>query len=117
MNRQDEIRLRDMRDEARQTLDFMEGNTRQSLDDNKMLAYAVIRTLEIIGEAASKVSAETRAVYPQMKWRSIVGMRNRIIHDYSNVDLDIVWETITIQIPELIAELDRILPSEDAENE
>lgn len=110
MNERDEVRLRDMLDEARQAQKFIAGKTRDDLDNDAMLSYAVIRAVELIGEAASKVTEETRKQYPQIEWQNIIGTRNRIIHDYKNVDLGIVWQIVTRNLPLLIAQLEKILP-------
>ncbi len=109
MNERDETRLRDMLDEAHLVQQFIVGKSRSDLFNDALLAHAVVRALEIIGEAASRVSAETRSQFPQIDWKNMAGMRNRIAHDYNNVDLDIVWETALGFVPELIHELEKIL--------
>ena len=85
------------------------------LDSNQMFAFALVRAVEIIGEAASRVSQETRETIPGIPWREIVGMRNKVIHDYVNVDHDIVWDVATVDLPALLAELERVLPPEKEE--
>ena len=80
---------------------FMLGRKRPDLDNDKMLVYAVLRAVEIVGEAASKVTAGTQAAVPQIPWPAIVGMRNRLVHAYARVDLDIVWKTVQQDIPPL----------------
>ncbi|GIL14058.1 MAG: antitoxin [Chloroflexota bacterium] len=113
MNERDETRLRDMLDAARQAQSFIAGKTRPDLEANQFLiGFAVVRALTIIGEAAGKVSLETRAQLPQIAWKDIVGMRNRIIHDYNRVNYDVVWSTVVEAIPELIAQLEAALPPE-----
>ncbi len=82
-----------------------------------MFALALVKAIEIVGEAASKISAETREAFPQLPWKGVIGMRNKVIHDYRNVDYDIVWETVVLRIPELVQELQRILPPETGENQ
>jgi uncharacterized protein with HEPN domain len=77
-----------------------------------MIAYAVVRAIELIGEVASRVTIETRDQYPNIAWKNIIGMRNQVIHRYNNVNLDIVWQVFTRNIPELIAQLVTILPPE-----
>ena len=76
------------------------------------LILALVKAVEIIGEAASKVSAECQKDLPQIPWRNIIGMRNRLIHAYFDVNLDILWETITEDLNPLILELENILESE-----
>jgi uncharacterized protein with HEPN domain len=89
MNERDETRLRDMLDAARQARMFVTGKARPDLEANHMLiGFAVVRALEIIGEAANQITPETRARLPSVAWKQMVGMRNRIIHDYNRVNYD-----------------------------
>jgi uncharacterized protein with HEPN domain len=74
-----------------------------------VLVLSLIRELEIIGEAASKISAETRSQNTSIPWQDISGMRNRLIHAYFDVDLDTVWSTVSRDLPTLKAELEKIL--------
>jgi uncharacterized protein with HEPN domain len=72
-----------------------------------------VRLIEIIGEAAKNISDEGRNAHPEIEWSNIIGMRNRIIHNYTNVDLEIVWIVITIKVPELIQHLQSIVPPDN----
>jgi len=99
-----------MQDAARKAIAFATGKTRASLEVDDMLVYALVRALEIVGEAASKVSQTFRDQNPQIPWRASIGMRNQVIHAYSQVDLDIVWDTVTYNPPKLLIELDKLLP-------
>jgi uncharacterized protein with HEPN domain len=101
MRRQDEIRLRHMLDAVREAMSFARHRTRQDLDADRMLVLAVVKDIEIIGEAANSISQETRARLRHIPWRDIVGMRNRLIHAYFDVDLDVVWQTVTSDLPAL----------------
>jgi uncharacterized protein with HEPN domain len=80
---------------------FVQGRSRKDLETDRMLVFALVRAAEIIGEAASRVSAEGRARLSAVPWSSIVGMRNRLIHAYFDVDLDILWNTVTEALPPL----------------
>jgi uncharacterized protein with HEPN domain len=105
----DNIRLRHMLDAAKEALSFASDKSRAELEDNRMLVLSLVKSTEIIGEAASRVSLESRASYPQIPWQEIIGMRNRLIHGYFDVDLDVLWSTITKDLPKLVAELETIL--------
>lgn len=85
MNERDELRLRHMRDAATSAVNFITGRTQADLETDKLLEYAVLHALQIIGEAGLKISAETRQQYPQIPWKDIIGIRQRIVHHYDNV--------------------------------
>ena len=110
MNERDSSRLRDMLREAQQAQKFAQGKSLVDLYQDDVLSYAIVRALEIVGEAGSKVTSATQMANPHIPWRKIVGMRNRMIHDYGNVDIAMVWETVTTILPDLMFELERILP-------
>ena len=103
----DQVRLRHMLDAARKAVDFLKGRTRQDLDSDEMVCLAVIRLLEVIGEAAKGISHATRDASPSIPWRQIAGTRDRLIHGYFDVDLDVVWAIVTTDLPGLIAQLER----------
>ena len=105
----DLARLGHMRDAAAEALRFAEGKSRADLDQSRMLILAVLKDLEIIGEAASRVNPATRRRHESVPWDDIIAMRNRLIHGYFDVNLDLVWETISNDIPLLLVELDTIL--------
>jgi uncharacterized protein with HEPN domain len=109
MRKDDRVRLQHMLDAANEALTFIQGRIRADLDNHRMLVLSLVRELEIIGEAASKVSADTRSQNTSIPWEDITGMRNRLIHAYFDVDLDTVWNTVTKDFPLLKAELEKIL--------
>ena len=113
MRKDDLIRLRHMLDAAREVLSFSQNETRDSLDIERMLTLSIVKDLEIIGEAASKVTKECREELPQIPWQNIVSMRNRLIHAYFDINLDIVWTTVIEDLPPLISELEKIVESEN----
>ena len=92
-------------------LRFIAGRTRADLDTDEQLRFALTRAVEIIGEAASKILLETRLAIPSVPWVDIIYMRNRLAHAYFDIDHDIVWETITRDIPDLLPLLRPLLPS------
>jgi uncharacterized protein with HEPN domain len=109
MRRDDEIRLRHMLEAAREAVKFIGGRPRKDLSDDRMLALAVVKAIEILGEAATKVSPETRKACPQLPWDDIVGMRHRLIHAYFDINLDIVWRTLREDLPGLIVAIENVL--------
>jgi uncharacterized protein with HEPN domain len=98
-----------MLDHAREAVGFAVGKTRSSLDTERTLVLALTRLVEVIGEAASRVSTPFRDAHPEIRWRAATGMRNRLIHGYDRVDLDLLWETVTEDLPPLIAVLGKVL--------
>jgi uncharacterized protein with HEPN domain len=111
MRKDDLIRLHHMLAAATEAMSFTKNQTRTSLDENRMLTLSIIKELEIVGEAAAKVTQECRVNCPQIPWANIISMRNRLIHAYFDIDLDIVWQTINEDLPPLIGELEKIIPS------
>lgn len=109
MRHDDAIRIRHMIEAAETTQNFIAGRLRSDLDTDQMLSFALARAIEIIGEAASKVSSETRSVTP---WVEIIAMRNRLIHAYFHVDNAVVWKTVTEEIPALLSILLTISPDD-----
>jgi len=101
-----------MRDHAREAMDLARGKTRKDLDEERVLNLALVRLLEIIGEAANRVPQKERQRYPQIPWPQIVGLRHRLIHAYDRVDFDILWQIVTRDLPPLVAELEKILASD-----
>jgi uncharacterized protein with HEPN domain len=101
----DRVRLAHMIDAADTISTFMAGRKREDLDSDRMLLFAVVHAIEILGEAAAKVSDETRQAAPNIPWNAIVGMRNRLIHGYFDIDTAIVWKTISVEIPALLPKL------------
>lgn len=102
-----------MFDGASDAVRFASGRTRADLDRDAMLAFAITRALQIVGEASIKVSDETRNLLPQVQWSAIAGMRNRLVHAYFDVNLDIVWDTLELDLPPLIVALAAYLARED----
>jgi uncharacterized protein with HEPN domain len=84
---------------------FVFGRTRGDLDTDRLLAFAIVRAIEIVGEAAGKVSTATRESAPGIPWPLIVSMRNRLIHAYFDVDHEFVWKTATEELPQLLPKL------------
>jgi uncharacterized protein with HEPN domain len=114
----DAVRLRHMLDAAQKARHFIHNRSRSDLDSDELLSLALVRLLEIVGEAATRVSTDVRTAYPTIPWQPIADTRNRLIHGYYDVDLDIVWTILQDDLPSLIAELEPIVasvPPTDAE--
>jgi len=105
MSPDDRVRLQHMVDAIDAAAGFVEGRSRVDLDTDLMLVFSLVRAVEIVGEAASKVSAAGRAELPEVPWSSIVGMRNRLVHAYFDVDLEILWSTLKQALPTLRSQL------------
>jgi uncharacterized protein with HEPN domain len=105
----DLTRLKHMLEAAQKVAQFTQGETRESLTADEKLQLAIVRLIEIIGEAASRISDEFRDEHSQIPWVAIRGMRNRLVHAYFDIDLDVVWNTITTAIPVLINQLEALL--------
>lgn len=102
--------LLDMLLAARDATAFVEGLDQSAFLESRLHQNAVIRSLEVIGEAAGKVSPETRAELADIPWREITGMRHRLIHGYAEVRIDLVWRVVNRNLPVLIANLAPIFP-------
>jgi len=109
MRNDDRIRLRHMLDAARDALCFAEGRRREDLDADRQFVMAVVKCVEIVGEAATQVSSETRAEVPELPWQDIIDMRHRLVHAYYDINLDIVWSTLQEDLPPLIKILEATL--------
>lgn len=103
------LRLRDMLHHARKAHEKVAGVTREHFDHDEDVRTVITWHLLIVGEAASRVSEEEQQQLPEIPWRRVVGMRNRLVHDYGNIDAEVVWITATQRLPELIDHLTRHL--------
>ena len=111
MHKDDAIRMRHMLD-AREAIEFTQGRTRVDLNSDRKLVLALVKDVEIIGEAAYQVSQTERNQLPNIPWDDIIGMRHRLVHAYFDINLDILWRTVQDDPPPLIAELERATPGE-----
>jgi len=107
----DTIPLLHMLNHAREAIAMIVGKGPESLGKERMLELALIRLVEIIGETAGRVSQAGQEKYTEIPWREVTGMRNRLIHGYDSVDLGVLWDTVELDLPPLIAQLEKILPS------
>jgi len=105
----DSVRIKHVLDAAREAIEFVKDRSRQDLDNDRKLNLALVRLLEIIGEAARGISQEFRRQHPNLPWKSIIGMRDRLIHGYFDVNLDVVWQTATEDLPGLVARMEDLV--------
>lgn len=108
----DLIRARHMLEAAKEAIQFAAGKTRIDLEKDRLHMLAIIKSIEIMGEAASKVAEEFKSENNNIPWSDIINMRHRLIHAYFDVNLDIVWQTVKTDLPDLIKALEEIIPPE-----
>jgi uncharacterized protein with HEPN domain len=102
MYKDDATRVRHIRDAALEAVGFIKGRSRSDLDTDRQLSLSLIHLLEIIGKAASGVSDEYCKNHPHVPWSQMIRMRNRLIHGYFDINLDVVWQTVTEDMPVLL---------------
>ena len=110
--RGDEARLSDMLLAARRAMEFAASSTFPQFEQDDMHQFAILKAVEIIGEAATRLSVRAREAQPHIPWHKIIGMRNRIVHVYYDIDLSVVWQTVQEDLPVLIAQLEPLVPPE-----
>ena len=98
-----------MRDAAREAAGFVAARAYLDLHSDRQLTLALVKEIEIIGEAAARLSDETKVAIPGIPWVDVIGMRNRLVHVYFDIDLERLWDTVQQDLPQLAAELDRVL--------
>ena len=113
MKKDDTVFLRHILDAIELIEEYLRDKSYEEFKNNRMLQDAVIREIEIIGEATKNLSMDFRSKYPDIPWRQIAGMRNKLIHEYFGVDLDAVWDTATKDIPSLKEKLREIMEKEE----
>ena len=111
--RRDEVNLLDILIAARKALKFVEGVDQNEFEDNEIIQNAVMRPLEVIGEASARISKEFRKAHPEIPWREMVGLRNRLIHEYFGIGFTAVWDSIHRDLPKLIEIIEPLVPKED----
>lgn len=109
LTKDDRIRLIHMADAAREAMGYAAGRSRSDLDTDTMLARALVNCLAVIGEAAARITSKTRGREASIPWARIVGMRNRLIHTYFDIDQDEVWKTVMEDLPILAERLQALL--------
>lgn len=107
--RDDRISLADMLDHAVEAVHLVENKDKDAFSKDRVLQLALTHLVEIIGEAANRISTNTQEKYPQIPWLQIIGMRNRLAHGYDVIDYDLLWDTVTNDLPSLIMALKEIV--------
>lgn len=107
----DEVRLRHLTESAETAIRFVENRQRRDLDDDEMLRLALTKLVEIVGEAAKQVTPATQATLPAVPWSAAARMRDRLVHHYFDIDLDVLWSTVTADLPALLEQLQDRRPS------
>jgi uncharacterized protein with HEPN domain len=108
----DRLPMIQMLEHAREAVEIVSGRSRLELSSNRVLQLALQHLVQIVGEAAGRVSREGKAKYPDVPWVEAISTRHRIVHDYDRVNYDILWDTIAVDFPVLVAALERALASE-----
>lgn len=111
----DDAYLLDILIAARRVQEFSAGLTWEQFEQSSLHHYAIMKALETIGEAARKISAETKAAHPEIPWGELIGMRNRLIHEYFRIDLVKVWDVVQNNIPTLITLIEPLVPADEEE--
>lgn len=112
MQRDDLVYVGHMLETAREAVALIQGKSRADYDQDRVLRLALAQLVQRIGEAARRVSPAFSSAYPEVPWRAIVGMRHKVVHDYLNLDEDILWDTVVKDLPPLIAQLEPLVLSE-----
>lgn len=107
--------IRHMLDHTREAVSLAASKTRADLDSDRLLNLALVRLLEIVGEAAGRVPKEYCRLHPEIPWPQLISLRNRLIHGYDSVDFDILWQIVVSDLPSLIPLLERMISTEEKE--
>ncbi len=115
MQRDENAYLLDMLLEARAALEITAGLSFRQFEQSSLHWRATLNAVQNIGEAAARVGADIRQAQPEIPWRRIVAFRNRVVHKYFDVDLDVLWRITQVELPDLITQIEPLIPSEESE--
>ncbi|MEW6236368.1 MAG: HepT-like ribonuclease domain-containing protein [Candidatus Omnitrophota bacterium] len=117
MKKSDWIRLQPIQQAADELVDITKNRSREDLNTDRFFMFTVIKLVEIMGETASKISNEITDQYPQVPWQQMIRIRNRLIHGYFDINLNIIWKTSTVNIPPVSKEIANILANDTSHND
>jgi len=100
-----------MLEAAREAVGYVQGLSRENFDSQRPLQHSVVRCIEVIGEAASRLSPQLREANPDIPWQDVIEMRNRLVHAYFDLDLDLIWVTASQELLDIIPRLEALLTS------
>lgn len=107
----DDARLRHLIEAAEKAVAYADARDRAALDEDEIFRLGLTKLVEIVGEAAKQVSDETRRAYPDVAWSAAARMRDRLVHHYFDINLDVLWSTVTVELPALL----KVVPRPPAE--
>ncbi len=110
MQHDDAVYLGHMLDAARKAAALVQGKRRSDFDKEEPIRLALAHLIQIIGEAARRVSSDCQQAHAKIPWKAIVSMRHKVVHDYMDLNEDVVWDTATTDLPKLVAQLEKIVP-------
>ena len=103
------ITLQQMKSNCKEIINLSRGKDKNEIESNRLLCLAIVRLLEMLGEAANRVPEDIREENPDIPWIQIIGLRNRLIHGYDDIDLDVIWMIIVQDLPSLCTKLENLL--------
>ena len=95
---------------GRKIIAFVDGVSKNDLENDEMRLFAVLHGIQIMGEATKRLSPEFRAKYPAIPWKEIAGIRDRIVHQYDKINMEVIWDVVELEIPELLAKIMPLVP-------
>jgi len=108
MPKDESVYVSHMLDSAKRAIRLLQGRSRADFDADETLRLALTRLIQMIGEAARRVPSSFCDLHPAIPWKAIVGMRNKLVHDYLGVDEQMVWSTVSQELPGLVRELEKV---------
>ena len=112
MQHNDDLYLLHMLESAQKSLAFVQGKTRADYDQDEVLQLALLHLIQTVGEAARNISDEYQQQHPEIAWKPIMGIRHRIVHNYADIDDEVIWKTVTDDLPPLVQSLEKLVPPE-----